>query len=83
MSLIVSSSSPGKLTKVHVKHDNSGLCPGWFLNRVEIFNTSTNATDVFPCHKWFDRDKGDGEIARDVFPQSHEWAETTELPLRL
>ncbi|XP_076450682.1 LOW QUALITY PROTEIN: lipoxygenase homology domain-containing protein 1-like [Babylonia areolata] len=60
----------GELTKVHIEHDNSGFRPGWFLDHVEIVNMGTSATTVFPCGKWFDRDKGDNEIARDLFPKS-------------
>ena len=69
--LIISSIlSPGELTKVRIEHDNSGFRPGWFLDRVEVTNMGTSSTTVFPCGKWFDRDKGDNEIARDIFPKS-------------
>ncbi|KAK7479806.1 hypothetical protein BaRGS_00028986, partial [Batillaria attramentaria] len=59
----------GELTKVHIEHDNTGFRPGWFLDRVEVTNLGTNATTVFPCKKWLDREKGDKEIARDLFPK--------------
>ncbi|KAL8614278.1 hypothetical protein ACOMHN_007616 [Nucella lapillus] len=60
----------GELTKVHIEHDNSGFRPGWFLERVEVTNMGTSAVTVFPCAKWLDRDKGDNEIARDLFPKA-------------
>lgn len=56
---------------IRVEHDNKGFRPGWFLDRVEVFNTSTGATTVFLCQKWFDRTKGDFEIARDIFSRPH------------
>ena len=28
----------GGLTKIRIGHDNSGLGPGWFLNKVSFFN---------------------------------------------
>lgn len=59
----------GELTKVHIEHDNSGFRPGWFLDRVEVMNLGTNHCTVFPCGKWLDREKGDNEIARDLYPK--------------
>lgn len=58
----------GELTKVHIEHDNSGFRPGWFLDKVEVANLGTNTTVLFPCGKWLDKEKGDKEIARDLFP---------------
>ncbi|XP_012940880.1 lipoxygenase homology domain-containing protein 1 [Aplysia californica] len=57
----------GELTKVKVEHDNSGFRPSWFLERVEILNLATNSTIVFPCSKWLAKDKGDGELSREIF----------------
>jgi hypothetical protein len=54
---------------VHIEHDNSGWRPGWFLDRIEVTNLGTSATTVFPCGKWLDKEKGDKQIARDLFPK--------------
>ncbi|ESO97796.1 hypothetical protein LOTGIDRAFT_208950 [Lottia gigantea] len=59
----------GEMTKIRIEHDNSGFRPGWFLDKVEVINMATNVTSLFPCNKWFDKDKGDGEICRDLFPK--------------
>lgn len=56
----------GELTKVRMEHDNSGFRPGWFLEKVEILNQATSATSVFPCQRWLDKDKDDGQIVRDI-----------------
>ncbi|XP_050409617.1 lipoxygenase homology domain-containing protein 1 [Patella vulgata] len=58
----------GELSKIKIEHDNSGFRPGWFLDRVEVNNMATNKTTTFNCNKWFDKDKGDGEICRELFP---------------
>jgi len=52
-----------------VEHDNSGLSPGWLLDKVEITNTSSDRKWTFPCNTWLDKRKGDGEIAKDFFPR--------------
>ena len=59
----------GKLTKLHVEHDNSGFRPGWNLDKIEIINSMTNESTVFKCDQWFDKKKGDGQISRDIYPR--------------
>ncbi|XP_030824848.1 LOW QUALITY PROTEIN: lipoxygenase homology domain-containing protein 1 [Camarhynchus parvulus] len=58
----------GELKKVKIEHDNSGLAPGWLVERVEITNSATGVTTIFPCGKWLDENRGDGLICRDLFP---------------
>ncbi|XP_059150632.1 lipoxygenase homology domain-containing protein 1-like isoform X2 [Physella acuta] len=57
----------GELTKVKIEHDNSGFRPAWYLDRVEVVNMATNKISVFPCNKWLAKDKGDGELARELY----------------
>ncbi|TKS84776.1 Lipoxygenase -like proteiny domain-containing protein 1 [Collichthys lucidus] len=57
----------GELHKIRMEHDNSGLCPGWLLDRVEVTNTSNGVTTVFICGKWLDTKKADGQIARVIY----------------
>ncbi|XP_043570379.1 lipoxygenase homology domain-containing protein 1-like [Chiloscyllium plagiosum] len=59
----------GELHKVKIEHDNSNANAGWMLERVEITNTATGVTTIFPCGKWLDRKKGDGQIFRELFPK--------------
>ncbi|XP_041436582.1 lipoxygenase homology domain-containing protein 1 [Xenopus laevis] len=58
----------GEMKKVRIEHDNSGISPGWLLERVETTNTVTGVTTIFPCGKWLDKKRGDGETWRDLFP---------------
>ncbi|KAE8285273.1 Lipoxygenase-like proteiny domain-containing protein 1 [Larimichthys crocea] len=57
----------GELHKIRMEHDNSGLSPGWLLDRVEVTNTSNGVTTVFICGKWLDKNKADGQIARVIY----------------
>ncbi|MEQ2162909.1 hypothetical protein GOODEAATRI_024831 [Goodea atripinnis] len=59
----------GDLQRVRVEHDNSGLCPGWLLDRVEITNTANGVTTIFLCGKWLDTKRADGQIARVLYPK--------------
>ena len=39
------------------------------MDKIEIKNLSTDETTVFPCNRWLSKEKEDGEIARDLFPE--------------
>ena len=59
--------SPLMLTPIEeilIGHDNSGVGPGWFLDRVEIECPVTGMVQTFACGKWFAKDEGDGRIER-------------------
>uniref|UniRef100_A0A3B5AGE5 Lipoxygenase homology domains 1 n=1 Tax=Stegastes partitus TaxID=144197 RepID=A0A3B5AGE5_9TELE len=59
----------GELQKVRVEHDNSGLSPGWLLDRVEVTNTANGVTTIFLCGKWLDTERADGQISRVFYPK--------------
>ncbi|XP_059845764.1 lipoxygenase homology domain-containing protein 1 [Hypanus sabinus] len=59
----------GELTKVKIEHDNANANAGWMLERVEITNTATGVTTIFPCGKWLDKKRGDGLIFRELYPK--------------
>lgn len=67
----------GEMKKVRVEHDNSGLSPGWLLERVEVTNSATGVTTIFPCSKWLDKKRGDGELWRDLYPRY--WTNRNDL----
>jgi len=58
----------GEISKIKIGHDNSGFFPGWFLVNVQVRNEKTGQEYNFPVNQWFDKDKGDGLIARDLIP---------------
>ncbi|XP_053732656.1 lipoxygenase homology domain-containing protein 1-like isoform X2 [Synchiropus splendidus] len=59
----------GELQKARVEHDNSGISPGWLLDRVEVTNTANGVTTIFLCGKWLDTKKADGQIVRVLHPK--------------
>jgi hypothetical protein len=56
----------GKLIAVRVRHDNTGLLPDWFLDRVEIVERETKDKYVFKCKKWLSKTKDDCKIDRII-----------------
>jgi hypothetical protein len=36
-----------ELQKIHIRHDNSGAGPAWYLEKIEIYNPKTQRTLVF------------------------------------
>uniref|UniRef100_A0A3B3CLJ0 Lipoxygenase homology PLAT domains 1b n=1 Tax=Oryzias melastigma TaxID=30732 RepID=A0A3B3CLJ0_ORYME len=59
----------GDLLRVKVEHDGSSPNGGWFLECVEVTNTATSVTTIFPCGKWLDANKADGQIQRVIYPK--------------
>lgn len=57
----------GELTQVRIRHDNLGVGPGWYLDRIIIHNESTDKEWVFPCNNWLAYDEDDGQIARILY----------------
>ena len=49
-------------------HDNSGLSPGWFLDKVVIDDTMMSCVYTFPCQRWFATDEDDGRLTRELVP---------------
>ena len=58
--------SLGQLFKILVWHDNSGESPAWFLQQVEIEDSSTGDTLHFLANRWLALDKGSGEIEFEI-----------------
>ncbi|XP_011477254.1 lipoxygenase homology domain-containing protein 1-like [Oryzias latipes] len=59
----------GDLLRVKVEHDGSSPNGGWLLECVEVTNTATSVTTIFPCGKWLDSSKADGQIQRVLYPK--------------
>ena len=48
----------GRFQKLVMAHDNSGFGAAWKLAKVEIVNTNSGESCVFPCNKWLDKEHG-------------------------
>uniref|UniRef100_A0A8C6APF6 Lipoxygenase homology PLAT domains 1 n=1 Tax=Monodon monoceros TaxID=40151 RepID=A0A8C6APF6_MONMO len=58
----------GPLTKIRIRHDNSGNRPGWFLDRIDIIDMNNEITYYFPCQRWLAVEEEDGQLSRELLP---------------
>ncbi|XP_058133602.1 lipoxygenase homology domain-containing protein 1 [Dasypus novemcinctus] len=58
----------GPLTKVRIRHDNSGNRPGWFLDRIDVVDLTHEVTYYFPCQRWLAVEEDDGQLSRELLP---------------
>ena len=56
----------GALKTIKIRHDNSGLKAGWYLDHVKVSCPSLEQPMVFPCKKWLAKDEDDGQIQRSL-----------------
>ncbi len=54
----------GEITRVHVRHDNTGAAPGWLLDRLVMRDEARGVEWTFPCQRWLARHEDDGQIER-------------------
>ena len=59
----------GKLVKMRIEHDNSGLGASWCLDHVIVTNITTGDKYTFPCDQWIDKKKGNKELFRILWPE--------------
>jgi hypothetical protein len=63
----------GSLRQIRIRHDNYGVGPGWYLEKVliDIYQGSTRLEQMeFPCMRWLARDEDDRQIDRTLSPVS-------------
>lgn len=53
------------LFRITIQHDNSGVGPGWFLDKVKIESGKGEAW-YFPCGRWLAKDEDDNQISREI-----------------
>ena len=63
---VVECPSLGTLKRLRIGHDNSGVSPGWFLDKVIVDDLETHRVYEFPCHRWLAKDEDDGQISREL-----------------
>ncbi|XP_078670977.1 polycystin-1-like protein 2 isoform X2 [Branchiostoma floridae x Branchiostoma belcheri] len=62
---VVTSRRPlGVLMALHVWHDNRGLDPSWFLDKIIITDTQDDSMTTFLCNKWLAVEEDDGRVDR-------------------
>ncbi|CAB4019689.1 lipoxygenase homology domain-containing 1-like, partial [Paramuricea clavata] len=56
----------GELVKLRIGHDNRGVGPGWFLDKVTVEDEGRGKVFEFPCHRWLAKDEDDRQITREL-----------------
>lgn len=61
------------MNKVLIHHDNTGVGPSWFLERVEVTKmagASSERTIKFPCRQWLEECEGcGGKLEAELLPE--------------
>ncbi|KAM8967369.1 oxygen-regulated protein 1 [Pelodytes ibericus] len=57
----------GRITHVEVGHDGKGFGSGWFLDRIEIINVTTNEMTSFLGNRWLSEDENDGSTIIQLY----------------
>ena len=47
----------GELKSVKIRHDNSGLKSGWYLEYVRVSSASLEEPIIFPCKRWLAKER--------------------------
>ena len=61
----------GTISKIRIRHDNSGFGSSWFLDKVIIHNEKDSQDYYFLCGKWLSTKEDDKQIEREI-PASNE-----------
>ncbi|OPJ83462.1 hypothetical protein AV530_006350 [Patagioenas fasciata monilis] len=57
----------GSLYSIEIGHDGKGFASGWFLEKVEITDTSSNSVYCFNCNRWLADDESDGRTIVQLY----------------
>ncbi|KAI7792791.1 putative polycystic kidney disease protein 1-like 1 [Triplophysa rosa] len=75
--------SLGRVWKVHLWHDNGGLCPSWFLSHVVVRDLVQGSCWFFLGQCWLAVDEGDGKVERILNAAEHSLTFKQFLHLKL
>jgi hypothetical protein len=56
----------GDIQRVRVRHDDTGVGPGCYLDRIVVEAAGTLQQWTFVCEKWLARHKDDGAVERTL-----------------
>ncbi|OXB78277.1 UNVERIFIED_CONTAM: hypothetical protein H355_004727 [Colinus virginianus] len=88
----------GKIYKIRIGHDGTGIGDGWFLERVTLKRLADpdrkrkaeeeeveEEMDVytFVAHRWLARDEGDGELVVELVPEGETELEENTYTIRI
>lgn len=59
----------GRLYKVKIRHDNSGISADWFLDRIEVHDEKRDY--IFICERWLSKSKEDKQLERTLYEKNY------------
>ncbi|XP_033751254.1 lipoxygenase homology domain-containing protein 1-like isoform X2 [Pecten maximus] len=62
----------GNIYKIKIRHDNSMFNPAWYLDYVEVTDTTNNQKFMFHCERWLAKNKDDKKIQRSVYVKGYD-----------
>ncbi|XP_060074617.1 polycystin-1-like protein 2 [Ylistrum balloti] len=57
----------GILCEVEIGHDGKGDSPGWFLEKILVYDSVNNEKNIFLCGNWLSPDRGDCKLHRKLY----------------
>ncbi|KAF8570011.1 hypothetical protein P879_00036 [Paragonimus westermani] len=57
----------GKIRRLWVEQDHTGISADWFLAKVQVTNSSSGEMYNFPCDQWLSRKRGDARLWKELY----------------
>ncbi|XP_018651766.1 putative loxhd1 [Schistosoma mansoni] len=54
------------IQRIIIEHDNTGVSPDWYLDKVLITNQTNNQIHLFQCYQWISKKKGDCRLWKEL-----------------
>ncbi|CAH8570297.1 unnamed protein product [Schistosoma margrebowiei] len=54
------------IQRIIIEHDNTGVSPDWYLDKVLITNQLSNQIHLFQCYQWISKNKGDCRLWKEL-----------------
>ncbi|XP_078473113.1 lipoxygenase homology domain-containing protein 1 [Lampetra planeri] len=71
----VQTADVGKINRILIGHDNSGLRSGWFLDSVVLDVPVSGLRYRFAAHRWLSKKEADGKTEAEIYPTEVEHIE--------
>ncbi|KAK4470569.1 hypothetical protein MN116_006111 [Schistosoma mekongi] len=54
------------IERILIEHDNTGVSPDWYLDKILITNQTNNQVHIFECNQWISKKKGDCKLWKQL-----------------
>lgn len=77
--LLTSNRNLGRLREIEIGHDGRGDSPGWFLEKILIYDKFNDEKSTFLCGRWLSPDRDDCKTRRKMFTARGELSDGSVL----